>query len=343
MVKEIGSEFWSDGPVKCNQAYLLSGRTALEFIICDIQKQYSVRSVLLPSYCCHTMIEPFVRHGLAVRFYDVYMDERFGLSVDIPEICEQEIFYYMTYFGFVQLHGLNFEQIQKKAAVMIEDCTHSWLSRNTCFEADYRYASFRKWTGLDGIALASKQRGVFSNLPQAYNFSYSMMRKQAAAMKRAYIESGIGEKKRFLELFEEAEELLERDYVGYGASAETIASFFQLDTVSISERRRANAEVLINGLSDLPELKLMFETLNDRDVPLFVPILVLNDRAGLRNYLIDHAIYCPTHWPLSAYHEGITKRAEILYEKELSLVCDQRYCVDDMYRVVKLIRDYYKR
>ena len=46
MIKEIGSDFWNDGPVRQDQIYLLSGRTALEFIIRDIIFDFSDTSFM---------------------------------------------------------------------------------------------------------------------------------------------------------------------------------------------------------------------------------------------------------------------------------------------------------
>lgn len=343
MLKEIGSEFWNDGPARRDKIYLLSGRTALEYIIRDIVKYHNVKSALLPSYCCHTMIEPFFRHGISVRFYDVYFDEMNGLSVEIPQAQKNEIFYYMTYFGFHQLMGANMNKINKDFTVVIEDKTHSWLSGSSRFYADYSYVSYRKWTGFDAIALANKETGAFSDFPEAINIKYSNLRKRAFSMKRLFMDSDIGEKQGFLNLFEKAEELLETDYVGYKPSADTMAAFLQLDTTYIAEKRQRNAKILIHGLQDIPEIELMFQTLQDDEVPLFVPVLLRENRAELRKYLINNAIYCPIHWPKSEFHEGISQRAEMLYSQELSLICDQRYGSDDMYRIVECISKYYKR
>lgn len=343
MLKEIGSEFWSDGPVRRDRVYLLSGRTALEYIIRDILKHHNVKSVLLPSYCCHTMIEPFFRHGISVRFYDVNFNEMNGLSVEVPRARENEIFYYMTYFGFHQLMGADMNKINKDFTVIINDMTHSWLSGDSGFHADYSYVSYRKWTGFDAIALANKETGAFSDFPEAINAEYSNLRKQASSIKRTFMDSGIGEKQEFLDLFEKAEELLEMDYVGYKPSADTMAAFLQLDTTYIVRNRQRNARILIHGLQDIPEIELMFQTVHDDEVPLFVPVLLRENRAELRKYLIDNAIYCPIHWPKSKFHSGISQRAEMLYSQELSLVCDQRYGSDDMNRIVECIRKYYKR
>ena len=266
-----------------------------------------------------------------------------GLSLEVPRARENEIFYYMTYFGFHQLMGADMNKINKDFTVIINDMTHSWLSGDSGFHADYSYVSYRKWTGFDAIALANKETGAFSDFPEAINAEYSNLRKQASSIKRTFMDSGMGEKQEFLDLFEKAEELLEMDYVGYKPSADTMAAFLQLDTTYIVRNRQRNARILIHGLQDIPEIELMFQTVHDDEVPLFVPVLLRENRAELRKYLIDNAIYCPIHWPKSKFHSGISQRAEMLYSQELSLVCDQRYGSDDMNRIVECIRKYYKR
>lgn len=343
MTKEIGSEFYNDITLKRDQVYLLSGRTALEFIIRDIKKNHEIVSALLPSYCCHTMIEPFFRHNITVRFYDVFFDKNRGLCVDIPDIKKNEIFYYMTYFGFSQIFGIDLERIRKQSAVIIEDKTHSWLCKESKCDADYTYTSYRKWARFDAIALATKEKGVFSDFPLEFNHKYCEMRKQAADLKQNFIEFSKGNKQRFLDLFGEAEELLGSDYVGYKPMSETMAKFLCWDTVSVSERRRKNAQILIDGLKDLPDVQLMYNSVEDGTVPLFVPILIEKQRKALIKFLIDNAVYCPVHWPKSSFHNGISKRADMLYNQELSLICDQRYKEEEMKHIVELIRMYYMR
>ena len=76
-----------------------------------------------------------------------------------------------------------------------------------------------------------------------------------------------------------------------------------------------------------PEIKLLNSSVKEDDAPLFVPILVsAKKRENLRKYLIEKNIYCPIHWPktsLQIMHSD-------LYDKEISLICDQRYTVSDM-------------
>lgn len=343
MRSEIGSEFWDSGLKKKNSVYLLSGRTALDFILRDILKMRTVQLAHIPSYCCHTMVEPFLRNGISVKFYDVYVDDKNRLTAEVPEVGDNEIFYYMTYFGFQTLNGLDVSGRVKHSAVCIEDMTHSCISTCSKSFADYSYASYRKWTGFEGIAVAKKKEGVFVEIPQMENSKYTSMRRQAFFMKNKFITSGVGYKEEFLSLFDKAESLLEDDYVGYKPSLETMANFLSFDTSAITKARRNNAAILMEGLNNIPEVKLMFSQLEQNDVPLFVPIIVESNRSELRKHLIDNKIYCPIHWPLSEYHKGISERAAEVYRKELSLVCDQRYDSDDMVRTVDCIRKFYSR
>ena len=343
MNREVGSEFWNCEPIKNNKVFVLSGRTALEFIIQDILKSRTVSSVLLPSYCCHTMIEPFCRHGLNIRFYDVLWNEKSGLTVEVPDLIENEIFYYISYFGYTKLQGFPDERVKRDAEVIIEDQTHSWLSCNYYDAADYSYVSYRKWTGFTGLASASKANGGFSSLPNQKNEKYCNIRNRAIDMKRKYIRNGFGDKQAFLSLFTEAEVLLETDYVGYLPEIEAVNQFLNVDICEMQKNRRRNATILQEGIKGIDGIKCMFSSITDSDVPLFVPVLVPEGRDRLRKHLIDNSIYCPIHWPLSVYHTGISEKGRVLYEHELSLICDQRYDEKDMDRIVQVLWNYSKR
>ena len=342
MLNEIGSEFWEVSPVKSDKRYFLSGRTALEYIIRDIKKNSNIDSVLLPSYCCHTMIEPFCRHKIAVRFYSVYFDDITGICLKIPDRKENEIFYYMTYFGYQRISGLDMKKIRKNHNIVIEDKTHSWLSGLNRQNYDYSFASFRKWSGFDGIAEAEKLVGVFTNFPCKTHKKYCKLRKKAFLLKNQFISRGYGQKEEFLSLYNEAEKLLETDYMGYQPLHDTMEAFLNLDLGFLAEKRKQNARILIQGLKEIPEIKLLFDKVEDQDVPLFVPIMIKDKRDDLRKYLIDRKVYCPVHWPLSDFHGKLNEPEKILYEQELSLICDQRYSKEEMERVVDLIYQYFK-
>ncbi len=344
MIKEIGSEFWQTTQQENDRHLFLSGRTALEYIVRDIKSKKNCQKVLLPSYCCHTMIEPFVRHGFSIRFYDVYYsDKKKCLCADVPPCQQNEVLFYTSYFGFAQISGLDIETLRAEYRIVIDDRTHSWLRlQNFKAQPDYSFTSFRKWGAYSGIAEACKYDGKFCiEAGHECNQQYTSMRDIAFRMKADYMECG-GDKSAFLRMFEEAEMLLEKDYEGYRPSYCAVDELLNTNWNAIRNRRRENAEILLEELTGIKEVALPFKQLDDADAPLFVPIILKDKRDMLRKYLIEHNVYCPVHWPKSALHESISERASLLYSTELSLLCDQRYGREEMLRIGSLISEYYR-
>lgn len=341
---EIGSEFWisdtvndsTDSPFwndwRGDKKLYLSGRTALEAIIRDILRKYNIKTAYLPSYCCHTMIEPFLRHGLKVDFYPVVF-ENGSLHICYDDI-KHDVTLVLDYFGFNGYAPGNLPD-----TIVIRDLTHSLLSDGIQQQnSDYTFASFRKWYAVAGAAIACKSEGAFlSGECHISNDKYIGLRKRAYALKSAYINGEIADK-HFLDLFNAAEELLEVDYTEYAADNESLNAAAALKRDAQS--RRKNAGMLLNGLLESKLVEPMFPEMREGDVPLFVPVLVNGGlRDALKKYLIDNRIYCPTHWPLSDLHT-VSSDAKRIYEQELSLICDQRYGEEQMKRQLSLIKEF---
>lgn len=335
-MREIGSEFWQRyTPVhrekSGHEAVLLSGRTALRFIIEDICRSRNVRKALLPGYCCDSMIIPFVQSGVAVEFYQVHRD-----GMDFPYVHDADIVFLIDFFGYGNNQNEEIARQEKtKGKIIIYDATHK-LNGNKAVEAiaDYTFCSYRKWFYCN-YATAVKHHGTFSGMNTlVLHERYVKLRDDAACEKERYISGQTHEKDRFLADFGKAEQMLDEDYRGY-AGVEVAA-----DWEKIIRHRKENAAYLLNALSEISGVTLWRRELSEDDAPLFVPILVdPHIRADLRKYLISRQIYCPIHWPRSSYH-GVENE---LYETELSLVCDQRYNLDDMKRMVCTIKEYFNR
>ena len=84
-------------------------------------------------------------------------------------------------------------------------------------------------------------------------------------------------------------------------------------------------------------MQIMF-SLTDNSVPLFVPVLFdfKEQRDFVRKKLIKRHIYCPIHWPQPNNIPASFKVNDIV-NCELSLICDQRYCLEEMKRLIKII------
>lgn len=331
--KEIGSEFWTvptasadNGVFPAETQWFLSGRSALTRCIAEIQSRQPVRRVALPAWCCDSMIIPFTQAGIEVQFYPVYVENsRFHQDLSGVEGCD--ILFRMDYFGYAA--GENTVPFD---GICIHDLTHGVFSSHRD-PAAYAFGSLRKWAGFytGGYGLG------FPGDAGQPNDRYVALRQQAMMHKADYI-AGATEDKGYLALFGEAEEMLDTDTLTGAAHPEDVAKAATLDVAGMRQRRRENAAVLLDSFADIA----VFPELNQRDCPLFVPVAVpAEQRDVLRRHLIQNEMYCPVHWPLTDHHHPDAKTRR-LYDTELSLVCDQRYTPEDMERLVKTIKMYWK-
>lgn len=327
MKREIGSEFW-DVPIIYggndlfpeSTQWFLSGRSALQAIIKELK---DCHTVAMPSWCCDSMVKPFVDAGYEIHFYPVYFDQ--GLVQEIN--YDADVLFLMDYFGY----SATVPNLSAYKGIVIRDVTHSLLSKFYT-DADYYFGSLRKWCGVWTGGYAWTRDGHKLMMGSSDDHGYVELRKQAMQQKAEYI-SGNRTDKDYLKIFDAAEEALER--VGIApADRRDVELAGKLDVECIRTKRRSNAKVLRRAFPDW----LIFPEMADTDCPMFVPVLVPDGkRNDLRRHLINNEIYCPIHWPVSEYHK-LNARTEIIYQNELSLVCDQRYTEEDMYRMVETIK-----
>lgn len=350
---EIGSEYWipsvfvPDSSVHGLPAWLqrqggghlyASGRTALDAIVRDIQGERETALVYMPAYCCDSMVEPFRRNGWRILFYEVGMEKgRLVGKADTSVKCD--VFFSLSYFGFCD-EGLPEVQSVFKAggAVVIEDRTHSlFCGKET--EADYSFASLRKWFGLPDGGIAWKCEGTFGEGGTTVS-SFGRLRWETMREKGRYMEDDPSvDKASFLQKLRESEELLDRDYAGYGMSEVSRQLLGREDIGQLQERRRENARFLYEELSGTEGIEWVYACLRPEDCPLFVPLIVKHGlRDELRKYLTDRKIYCPVHWSRPEY---VPDGSCGLYRNGLSLVCDQRYTPAHMKRVAEGIKKFY--
>ena len=334
-MKEIGSEFW-DIPVggktisfPPGTEYFLSGRAALSHIINDIKATGRIESVLLPSYLCETMITPFTREGITVKTYPVYA-ENGRLKKDLPDKCDADAVLLMDYFGFASEYAA-----PEYSCTVIRDMTHSVFTEIPD-DAGYSYGSLRKWAGFYTGGFAWKKNSESFSIPmtEGINEEFVSLRREAMDMKWEFLQGKRGDKQ-YLETFARAEKALDANPFGM-ADVEDLINITMLDAEKIKTKRRKNAALIMSRLSDYT----MFDTLHDNDCPLFVPVLLPKQkRDALRNYLIENRVYCPVHWPVPGSIE-LSDGERLLYDCELSLICDQRYDEEDILREIQLIESF---
>lgn len=317
MTREIGSEFhripFENGSglkLPCPGSLVFSGRTAIEAVL---EKLPYAHTAMLPSYCCESMIIPFRNAGIKVKFYNVSWQD--GLQIDIKGCSD--IFLWCNYFGYKNVMP-DFD------GVVIEDITHSLLSEEPFHKrSDYLVASIRKWEPIHCGGFCSVKAD--GEMPAG---EFIKIKTSAMELKTEYLFDFDKEKKhRFLSMFEEGNHWISENYSGLTIDPWSKDYLEHVDVEGQKRVRRENARALYEGLKG--KVQFMFPE-SAMDCPLFVPI-ILENRDEVRRVLINNHIYCPVHWPQP-------KRCESnLYAAELSLICDQRYGIIDMERIVSVI------
>ena len=318
-MSEIGSEFhrmpFNDGHgfvLPRSGSLVFSGRTAIEAVLKYLPDAHTA---LLPSYCCDSMIVPFRDAGIDVRFYRVWWND--GLKVAIDDSAD--ILLWCNYFGY-QNEMPDFD------GVIIEDITHSLLSAVPSHpRADYLVASLRKWEPVNCGGYCSVK--IDGKAPPD---EFVQLKSAAMELKTEYLGELKAEKKgHFLQMFGESNHWLAENYSGLSIDSFSRAYLERVNVEEQSRIRRKNAKVLYEGLTG--KVQFMFP-IEDMDCPLFVPILLPN-RDEVRKHLTQNEIYCPVHWPKP---EGCESN---IYDSELSLICDQRYGIEDMKRIISVIQE----
>ena len=288
MKKEIGSEFWTGcsptGKHSCKwqqpkgwiMIETLSGRVALEYVVEKI-KLDGVASVYMPSYCCHTMIEPFLKHGINVVFYDVVLSET-GLKHQFNPDHGCDAVFLLDYFG------------------RIDDETNAIAK-----EQKDVFGSYRKWMDVNCGFVATKGEIEVNTQAHWRQFDeYVDMRTRMFDLKSRFMKGEDVEKQQFQPLINEAEEMLEQGYHHTLPDQRSLDVLEQTDLPSLMMARRNNAKILMQGIAELADerIRCFTKPMRAHDTPLFVPAWIQADiRNDLRRYLIEHCIYCPVHWP----------------------------------------------
>lgn len=362
-MKEIGSEFWTGcTPVSRYQEYTmrpksiydnhsyqivetLSGRTALEHIV-ELLVRKGAKSAYLPAYCCHTMIEPFLTHGMKVSFYDLELTGN-GLHRWVDDDHQCDCILVMDYFGHIDKETFEIAfQEKAKGVSTIYDATHSMYSEVNYGAYDFIYGSYRKWVDINSGFLAWKGdlKGASITQNSSDGDAYPSTRASLFDKKASFMNNGAVRKDEFLPLLNTAESILEEQYHHKMPDTRSKEVLKWTDAVFLINARKQNAQLLTNAIKTMDNKRIRcFNPIVDKDdTPLFVAVSVApEDRNNLRKHLISNQIYCPVHWPISDIHPKNTK-SQFLFDSELSLICDQRYGLDDMRRMVNAIKDFFQ-
>ncbi len=344
---EIGSEYWLENityerkDTKYNNVKLLmSGRTAIDYVLTVIQKQHKIQKAYLPSYCCESIIKPFIDKNIEVEFYSVSFNNG-NFVYDINDNVKCDIFFAMNYFGFSCCSMDSYiERYKERNVCVIEDSTHSLLSRRKYNDkSDFVIASLRKWFPIISGGIVINQSNEFTNteIQLNQNATYIKLKENAMTEKAEYMKNKDERiKKTYLEGFSKANEILNENYKNFGIDEKSYNILQNLNIEEIKRKRRNNVAVIYDFFKRQKKIKYLEKLDLNEDCPLFVPIFLSNEKRNLLSkFLIDNEVYCPNHWKIPKQIEN--NREQEIYKMELSLICDQRYEEDEIERYINLI------
>ena len=354
-------------------ALLLSGRSAyLNVWLNLLHAERSLDTVLLPSYLCYSILMPFCRMGVRIEYYRVDADlavDWEDLERKAVKLGSRAAVVIVNYFGFPESGDVvrAICHIRQMGARVVYDATHSLLNDSPWpATADSSYAgpdlgsaagsapsfapgsawapdvcimSLRKalpvvdgavvvW--LDG-ARPTPALGIAIERVDSYFSSRAL----AMMMKASRVADGWGNSRDYLNLYDQAEAALDREFGANRAMSGVSKSIIKrLDVDRIRRARRANYTELVRALHEQDAihagLELLFPGLPDGVVPLGCPVAT-DERDALREHLAARGILTQILWqsPPEVPREEFPESWR-LSERILVLPCDQRYSVEHM-------------
>ena len=318
---EIGSEFWEfSESLNCDNSkfwnigkdtkFTLSGRTSIYYVLENILKNKQIKKAYLPSYSCSSMAEPFFDLGIEVEYYFGYSNTNMDLYI---------------------------KKFKEQGKIVIEDITHSIFSSKRYSEnSDYLIGSLRKWMPIASGGIAVNMNSNFEvELNLKSNAKMIDIKKSAMQNKKDYIENTNNiSKEMFLNQYAQSGKVLDEDYKNYSIDEESLKIIMGININKIVNSRIENAKIIYEKLRNNVNVRFLIEDYNQNDSLLFVPIILEHDlRDKLRKYLIEKQVYLPIHWPLE-------ERINNVFEKELSLICDQRYTKKEISEYIETIIEF---
>ena len=350
-MKEIGSEF-SLGASKefyfnrinkfgKSHIFLRCGRDALGYIADLVIKRSRV--ILMPAYCCDSMVEPFVIRGWKIKYYPISKD----LSVDIPYVInayenyQPDCLLLMNFFGICNSQKtVGSIKIKCPSLQIIEDITHTLFDIEALYteQVDYYIGSIRKWMGIiDGALIISTKTDMPGVL--YVESEYVTLRRKGLNLKEEYHRSKIPSQKLiFRDILSAAEKSLNQGKTPYSISPDSKYMLYNLNVEPLRIGRKNNTNILWKLLNRIAEInypenieKILTIT------PFSIPILIKN-RDYIQREMAKKGVYAAQLWPLSKDARNISPFAAEMEREMLSIPIDQRYLPQDMFYVYNVIR-----
>lgn len=330
--------------------FVCSGRSAIGIAVRYAQRHSppTRNCVLLPSYLCHTIIQPFLELGIDVDFYPVGED----LIIDARDVAGRIgrntlAVLTLQYFGFQQDPALTRNLLAEFPGIfLIDDRTHALLSD---LANPDRYAtgaivvySARKWAPFPDLGIVQWPEGVGARgaeeprvLDAGYDLAFSSTRFTALLMRTLFMTFPCEVFRRWSFVrVQQSDRILDRRCVLRSASPVSQLLWRMWNWRQSWDARRSNFQYLLERWPRRAGTPL-FRVLGDGICPLGFPVRTSN-RCSLKDQLIRHQVYPPIHWLLPKQVDpGEFVDSARLADEELTIPIDQRYSLADMEQILE--------
>lgn len=292
---------------------LNSGRNAFKYIL----KVRNPKKVFIPNFICDSVIEPLEKLKISYEFFNI--DENFEIVQDVI-LKENEILFYVNYFS------LKSKYIKKLAYKynnnLIVDNTQAFFEK-PLKDIDTIYSP-RKFFGVSDGGYLSRTVLFKENLEQDESYDSSIqllgrIDKNASS---------------FYNDYQKAEQrLINQPIKQMSKLTQNILS--SIDYEDVIKRRKENFDYLHKELGNMNLIK------NESDlefVPFVYPLMIEDE--SLRQKLIEKKIYIAKYWNEVLDRKNVSDIEKDFVNRILPLPVDQRYDLDDMKKILKVIKEF---
>jgi len=312
-MKEIGGYFGLE-QLTSNEYYkdlipLNNGRNALLYIL----KAKKIKKLYIPYYLCDVIRDMLQVNNYEFEFYKIGSD---FMPIFNKHLGEDEYLYMVNYYG--QITNKKIFDFKKQFGKIIMDYTHAFFQK-PIVGIDTIYTC-RKFFGVpDGAYLSTDMR-----LDEKLSLDISKDRMTHILGRYEGIASD------YYDYFRETDELFKSTSIKY-MSKLTHNFIGAIDYNRVRQIRNANYDYLNSKLCNQNKLKLITP-----EGAFAYPYYVKNG-IEIRKKLAMGKIYIPTLWP-NVIVDTPEESIEYDYATNiLPLPCDQRYGIEDMQNILKLL------
>ena len=292
---------------------LNSGRNALEYVFRSLP---DVNHLWIPYYTCDVILEPIKKLNISYSFYRI--DERLEIR-DSIELHAGNFLLYTNYFGIKD--GYVRQLAEKYGARLIVDNAQAWYAdpipgTNTIY-------SPRKYVGIPDGGVAYCPSGIDIDQFERDN-SYERC---SHLLKRIDLGPSAG----YADFRENSRALSNQPIRRMSRLTERMLRAIDFDL--IRQKRLKNFTFLEEQLKVNNLLSL--EILSTNTCPMVYPFLTID--GSLKERLIKEKVYIASYWPnVKEWTEECSLEVK-LADRLLPLPIDQRYSMEELERIVRLI------